>query len=233
MGGAQGFDSFFAWVYGQSVNCYTGRVKMIKQLLYAINLFFVILGSSCFVNATLLPLSQSNIIYDTATSKYWILEQNTFAAMNYNQQMSAIGNSKYLDLHWHMSSGDELRDLWLGNGDYFAEIFLGAGVYSGRINSLTTYAFGGDWKDPWGNNQSIYSSDLAHMVGMFTWDGFMLTPNSGFNFYAYDNLSDSKLGAWVVADGPVPVPEPNSFLMLIVGLVGLFFVKTKDGVWPI
>ena len=202
-----------------------------KNWIIACSVLFCFMIVPCLGYSMLLPTHKPDTIKDTATNKYWMTDLTIFANMSYAQQIESIDSSTYLGLNWHMASGDELRGLWFENYD-FLDVFEGPGIYSARVDSPTNYAFGGDWANPWGADFTN-GIDSAHSVGMFGWDGFMLAVNSGFNFYAYDDLSDSRLGAWVVADGGLAVPEPRTFILLFVGIFGLqllcYVFGTKGG----
>lgn len=178
------------------------------------------------VEATLLPSAQSGVIFDDVTNKYWLTDLNFFAEMTYTEQIQSINGRNDLGINWHMASADEMGDLWFGNGESFLDMFQGPGLYSGRIDSETDSAFGGDWADPW-KDSDTNGVDPAHTVAMFGWDGFMLADDSGFNFFAYDDLSHHGLGAWVVSDGPVPVPEPATLLLFTLGIMGINLSEKK------
>ena len=175
------------------------------------------------VEATLLPSTQSGVIFDNVANKYWLTDLNFYTDMTYTEQIQSINGRNDLGMSWHMASGDETRDLWLGNGGSFLDMFQatqGDRLFSGRIDTSTTWANGGDWEDPWKDSYTN-GVDPAHTVAMFGWDGFMLAGDSGFNFFAYDDLSHHGLGAWVVSDGPVSVPEPATLLLFTLGIMGI------------
>lgn len=197
-----------------------------KSLLSIFFMTLILSFGAVAVEATLLPSTQSGVIFDNVADKYWLTDLNFFADMTYTEQIQSINARNDLGLNWHMASGDEVRDLWLGNGYNFLDMFQGPGMYDGRIDSLTTWAFHGDW-DYGSSVSGSYTNgvDPAHMVAVFGWTGDQLMDESGFNWYAYDDFSHHDLGAWVVADAPVPVPEPSTFLLLVLGI--MFFMLSK------
>ncbi len=191
-----------------------------KSLLSIFFMTLILSFGGVAAEATLLPSTQSGVIFDNVANKYWLTDLNSFTDMTYTEQIQLINARNDLGMNWHMASGDEMRDLWLGNGESFLDMFQGPGLYAGRIDSETDYAFGGDWVGPWKDSYTN-GVDPAHMVAMFGWDGFMLTGDSGFNFFAYDDLSHHGLGAWVVSDGPLPVSEPATLLLFTLGILGI------------
>jgi hypothetical protein len=152
-------------------------------------------------HATLLILNSNSVVYDTATTQYWIADLNSFINLSYSGQIDKINNNynnpSFFGINnWHLATLTDMIGLRNNPVADLSVAFAPPSPWAGRYDEMA----------PGVNNQH-FSATLTSKLN----DPYFIMPDGGYS---------SRLGAWVVG-GPVPAPEPSAFLLIGASLGGL------------
>lgn len=180
-------------------------------------------------NATMIDYSNAfaDVLYDTESSQYWLKDLHMFKGYSFEQQQARIAelnDNNYFGLNtWHFASINEMETLWMNdieNISLFNYTYNNSGLYpliewygrfdESQLNASTSHAF--------------WAVSYTHINGLEQW--FSSPKNS--NLLVSDDAM--YLGAWVTAfpgASSSPVPEPSTFVMLILGLPCIYWIYSR------
>lgn len=193
---------------------------MIRYLVVMLSVI-IMFSTKYECNAIMIDYSNyfDHVLYDTESSQYWMKDLNFFKGYSFEQQLTRIdelNNSNYFGLNtWHFASISEMQTLWANDIEsisLFNSTYNNAGLYPliewyGRFDENLSHST---------TSHAFWAVSYTNINGLEQW--FSSPKNS--NLLVSDDAM--FLGAWVTAyqtSNSNPVPEPGTFVMLILGLV--------------